>query len=582
MKLFQKVEFKIVLSIWIVMVVCVAAVSFLFNHYVHTVSKSVISRFAPIISDNVETKAKLYLGKYDTDSFTLFVRDYSKTIEEVSYIYYIDPEGKYAVSTDAGKNGAAFEGGLPGDAEPGAPKTITWVDDMNLEVAFPLMVALSEYLPEERQGSIIIGMSLAGLENRLSVIRTVVIGVFTLFAILIGLMVIFLVKRIVVYPIRALTRSIEGLSSSEGDLSKTLPVLSNDQIGTLSRAFNVFLGTLGNLVRDVQSSIRSTAEVGQTLAASAAEASEATEGIQSRTEGIRNQTVRLDGEILNSAGLVDRLKDMIRRIDELISAQTADITESSSAIQEMTASIGSISRTSEKKLDTVESLNTLAAEGGKVVEDTIATIKRVNNSTDFIKEAVQVIKGIAAQTDLLAMNAAIEAAHAGDAGKGFGVVAGEMRKLSEETTARSKEISRSLEEMAEYIRVSEVDSAKTGEFFHNIVRGIREVRDAISEIHNAMVELAAGGKEINTALASLIQISSNVNASSKEMMEGTQTISGSMTSLEAVSGETKSGMEDIMRRLESINRAMHLVSESGRKNAENVTLIEGLFSKFKV
>jgi methyl-accepting chemotaxis protein len=136
--------------------------------------------------------------------------------------------------------------------------------------------------------------------------------------------------------------------------------------------------------------------------------------------------------------------------------------------------------------------------------------------------------------------------------------------------------------MAEYIRVSEVDSAKTGEFFHNIVRGIREVRDAISEIHNAMVELAAGGKEINTALASLIQISSNVNASSKEMMEGTQTISGSMTSLEAVSGETKSGMEDIMRRLESINRAVHLVSESGRKNAENVTLIEGLFSKFKV
>jgi methyl-accepting chemotaxis protein len=582
MKLFSRVETKIVVSIWAVMLGCVIAIAFPFDFYVHNISRKIISQFAPLISDTIETKAKLYLSKGDTDSFVLFMRRFAADIPEITYIHHIAPDGNYALSTVGPKVGTAYAGKVPDKAEPGAPKNHAWLNERNLEISFPLMVPISEYLPEERNGSIVIGVTLDNLEKSLDVVRRVVFVIFALFALIMGAMVTILVARVVVSPIRNLASSIEQLTSSEGDLSKALPVMSNDQIGALSRKFNLFLGTLNRMIKEIKSCSDSTTSIGQTLAASAKESSDATDDIKSQMELIRNQTVRLDSEVTGSAELIDKQKEIIDRVNNLISAQTSDITESSTAVQQMIASIQNISKTSEKKLLTVESLRDLAAEGKHIIEDTMHAMKQVSESTNCIMKAVEVINTIAAQTDLLAMNASIEAAHAGDSGKGFSVVAGEMRKLSEETAHRSKEISSALAEMTGYIKASEKYSSRTGIFFNSMVKNIQEVRDSMVEIQNAMHEISTGSKEINTALASLVEISSKVDASSREMLTGTQDINASMSKLETISGETKNGMEEISIRLERINSAVHLVSNSGILNAANVKKIEALVDKFRV
>jgi methyl-accepting chemotaxis protein len=189
---------------------------------------------------------------------------------------------------------------------------------------------------------------------------------------------------------------------------------------------------------------------------------------------------------------------------------------------------------------------------------------------------------IGTQTNMFAMNAAIEAAHAGDAGKGFSVVAEEVRKLAEESTTRASEISASMKEIMALIMVTEKSSTQSGELFGQIVQQIGDVNAGMMEVENSMGEISEGSKQILDSLESIVESTTNIKESSAVMTGKVQEIVNTDIMLVGISGEIKNDIIKIASGINELSKSIEKVSHSGSVNAQNVTRIESLTSGFKV
>jgi methyl-accepting chemotaxis protein len=582
MRFLKRIETKIVLSILLVLCICVIAISVAFSLYIKGVSKTLVMKLYPVTVENIETKAKVYIGKGDIDSFILSIRKIIDEKLDVAYVHYIDKGNNYIASTDDSKAGTTYDGPLSfGELQPGERK-VTWIDDATFEVAAPLFIQISEYVPEEWGGAIVMGFTLNTVKTSLDGIRNVTVFVIALFSLLIAIIVVFQVRAIVVRPIVGLIQNLEALSKNEGDLTKMLPVKTEDEIGILSKSFNGFMKTLGILIKKIKGAIANSADIGRTLAASTIQSSTAFEEIRANTENIKNSTVALDSGVMSSSERIGEVRVAIEKIGELIVSLTSNVNRSSTAVQGMIASIQGVAQTAESKLKVVDSLQDLAVKGSEAIDQTISINREVAESANIIIEITEVIEQIASKTNILAMNAAIEAAHAGEYGKGFSVVADEIRKLAEDTSSNSKGITLSLHQMAEHIGESERSSALTGDVFKEINKNIKDVVNGMLEIRDAMVGLSDGGNQIDRSLSSLVDISTNVQDSSGEIRQGIASIDAVIQKLADVARETRNGMEEITTGIDEINSAIHDISEAGTRNIENVVGCETLVQKFTV
>jgi len=582
MRLFKRIDTKIVLTIMVALAVCGIAVTIALSLYIAGASKSLVMQLYPISAENIETKAKLFIAKEDYDSFVLSIRKIVEDKFGVAYIHYVDKEAKYAASTDDLVAGTAYGGSLAfAEMEKGARDT-RWLDGHTFEVAFPLFVQVSEYVPEEQAGGIVIGFNLDTVKTSLDGVRNVSLGIIAIFSLIIAILIVLDVRVIVARPLVALVDNLESLAKNEGDLTKMLPVRSSDEIGILSGNFNAFLGSLGSMIKKMKGTIEGMVQFGRTLSASTIESSAAFEQIRANTESIKNNTVALDREVVDSGTMIGEVRTSIDRISDRIATLNSNVKDSSVSVQDMLKSIEGVIETSESGLKISETLQTLAAKGVQAIDETIALNRDVAGSANVIVEITEVIDQIASKTNILAMNAAIEAAHAGEFGKSFSVVADEIRKLAEDTVANSSVISSSLKQMAEQIGASERSSAATGTAFKEINENVREVVAGMAGIRESMRGLSANGSDIDDTLAGLVRLSADVQDSSGEIKKGIANIDSVFKKLSEVSRETKNGMEEITTGIEEINVAIHNISVAGTENVEKVESCEVLLRKFKV
>jgi methyl-accepting chemotaxis protein len=222
------------------------------------------------------------------------------------------------------------------------------------------------------------------------------------------------------------------------------------------------------------------------------------------------------------------INDLIENLNLQIIRQASAIEESSAAIEEMMATINHTAATAQKKQNSIQELVDNVEQGRASMQETIEAVESISRGVEGVGSAIKVIGGIAANTNLLSMNAAIEAAHAGNAGQGFAVVAGEIRRLSETTRENSRNIAHTLTEIVEGIKTTTVRSSATDNLINTMAGEINGFANTMTELINSLGELSIGSREITTALVQLREHAEAIKAGYHDMMSKTQELEESM------------------------------------------------------
>ena len=290
-----------------------------------------------------------------------------------------------------------------------------------------------------------------------------VLTILMIFAFIAGIYIVIIKK------LNYVGKSMANLSSGDADLTMKLPVSGKDEFAELCINVNTFIELLHGMISKLNNAQRSLENIGQNLGANSQESASATTEIMANIESVRRQAQAQSTAVEETSAVLDKSKDSFGELVDNINNQVAGITESSAAIEEMIGNINSVSNSVTKMNDSIKILDTNVNNSNTKIGHVVDKVNEMASQSQMLLQANNMIAQVASQTNLLAMNAAIEAAHAGEAGKGFSVVADEIRKLAETTTAQSKNINVELKEIIDSIQ-EVVDLAKdSGEAFSSNV-----------------------------------------------------------------------------------------------------------------
>jgi methyl-accepting chemotaxis protein len=248
----------------------------------------------------------------------------------------------------------------------------------------------------------------------------------------------------------------------------------------------------------------------------------------------------------------------------------------------MLANIQSVTNTLIKNTDNVHELMEASEVGKTGLQEVAQDIQEISRESEGLLEINAVMENISSQTNLLSMNAAIEAAHAGEAGKGFAVVADEIRKLAESSSEQSKTISTVLKKIKTSIDKITQSTDNVLNKFGAIDGAVNIVADQEGNIRNAMEEQGQGSKQILDAIGKLNDITQQVKGSSLEMLEGSKEVIKEGGNLEKATEEITGGMNEMAAGADQINIAINQVNDLSTKNRENIDILVREVSRFKV
>lgn len=384
---------------------------------------------------------------------------------------------------------------------------------------------------------------------------------FILGTLIIFIIFVYFISNFFVNRIQSISLSLKDISEGEGDLTKTIKETSNDELTFLAQNFNIFIKKLKGIITNIKTSSVNNNQISTKLNNSSTNAASASLEITKNVETIGKQIKLLDNNINETTSGIYEISSNISQFKELIEEQSSAVEESSASIEEMIASLDNVSSITNKKLESTKKLVNTTKAGEGILTETSSLFKEgISDKIGNIKDMVEVISHISERTNLLAMNAAIEAAHAGDAGKGFAVVADEIRKMAEESASSSKSISEVIAIIINAITTTDKNIANTSEAFSAIFSEVAEIDIALNEIASNTVELASGGHEILEAVSLLNDTTANISNGVKEIEIGTKDITGAMVEVQNISSEVFSGVNEITIGMNDVSMSFQEVS----------------------
>jgi methyl-accepting chemotaxis protein len=399
--------------------------------------------------------------------------------------------------------------------------------------------------------------------------------------IVVFILAIFLSARIT-GPIVKTALTLKDISEGEGDLTQTVDIHSKDEIGDLARYFNATLEKIKNLVVTIKTQTASLFDIGNELAGNMTETAAAINEITANIQSIKGRVISQSAGVTETNATMKQITVTIDKLTDYINRQSTSVSQSSSAIEEMLANIQSVTQTLIKNGDNVKELIAASEAGRTGLQKVAADIQGIARESDGLLEINRVMENIASQTNLLSMNAAIEAAHAGEAGKGFAVVAGEIRKLAENSGEQSKTISAVLKRIKDSIDAIITSTDSVLNKFKAIDSGIKTVSDQEEHIRSAMAEQGTGSKQILEAMGRLNEATQLVKSGSEEMLEGSNQVVLEGKNLERVTQEITSGMNEMVVAVEQIDGAVIRVNTIAGENKESIDVLVQEVSRFKV
>ncbi len=398
---------------------------------------------------------------------------------------------------------------------------------------------------------------------------------------LIGVILSFFIIKLITVPLNKIDHNLAEIASGGGDLTTEIAISSSDEIGSLASSFNAFIGTLRTMVVLIKKSVASTIEVKDDLNNQVDNTTSAvieiTANIESTIKSIEQLKTIINNTAEGTQGILNEAKDL----DSLIQDQTEAIADSSSAVNQMVASIKNVASITSGKKETTGKLLSNTEKGEAVIASTIKAIGAIEENIESISQMVGIINSISAQTNLLAMNAAIEAAHAGEAGSGFSVVADEIRVLAENAALNAHNIKSEIKTIIERIKEAVKEGDKTTHSFSEISSEVKSVYDAFSEILTTTEELAEGGTQILRSVETLNSISSRVTGRSGAITATAGELKEIVTQVDRISTEVSGSMDEISTGAQEIGKVTERLSESARQISDEAALLKNQTDKFK-
>ncbi|HNY22003.1 MAG TPA: methyl-accepting chemotaxis protein [Treponemataceae bacterium] len=403
-----------------------------------------------------------------------------------------------------------------------------------------------------------------------------------LITIIVVLVVSVILGKRVVGPIVNTTKTLKDISEGSGDLTYRLEVSGKDEISEVGIHFNNFVETLQGMIGQVKTQSDTMSEVSEGLEERAKSIQQGISGISANVGDLNAQTEEQGASVTETSSTIHQIAKNIESLTQQISNQSASVTESSAAIQQMVSNINSISVNLDRAGGSFEYLLGASSNGRDSMQNVIELVKDVSHQSEHLVETNEIIDAIASQTNLLAMNAAIEAAHAGEAGKGFSVVADEIRKLAESSSEQSKVIEGELKNVVTTISTIVDASAKADDAFGAVATQIKEANGLIQEIRMAMKEQNEGSQQVLEALEEIQNITVQIRDGSMEMNQGAAMILKEMARLEDISRKVQRSTQDIARSSDAIGETVEGIMSATTKNTEVVKALSGITDRFKI
>ncbi len=397
-----------------------------------------------------------------------------------------------------------------------------------------------------------------------------------------ALIVVFLTAHAIVKPITGVVVALKDISEGEGDLTVRLPLHGNDEITDLSQYFNKTIEKIKASIQEIGNNAETMLGIGDALANSMTETATSVNQISANIDGVKKQTLTQAASVTETAATVEEIIRTIKQLNNSIENQAASVAQSSSSVEEMVANISSITQTLGKSDNIIKELATATADGKETLSSSNTITQKISEESGSLMEASSVIQHIASQTNLLAMNAAIEAAHAGDAGKGFAVVADEIRKLAEESSAQGKTITATLKTLSTEIDTLSESSKTVEEKFNAIFSLAENVKEMSNRIMEAMHEQENGSKEVLNAIRNINMVTVEVKEGSEEMLKGGEGVAEEMQKLDGLTRVITDSMNEMASGTSQINTSVEEVTVIAQKNKISIENLSNEVNKFKV
>jgi len=419
--------------------------------------------------------------------------------------------------------------------------------------------------------------SAADAAGRRNLITAAAICLFMLGIIIISVIAL---SRWIVTPIRKASAVIATLA--KGDLTQDIVVEGKDELALMMKTLGQTQESIKSLVIAIDEKARTLSTVGIEMQGMMEDSVGVINKINTNTQDMKVKSMNQAEGVARTNKAMSLIISNFENLDSHIEKQAESVSRSSASIEEMISNITSITANLARNEEDLKRLREASAAGNTSLQKVSADIQEVTKESEYLLEINKVIQNIASQTNLLAMNAAIEAAHAGDVGRGFAVVADEIRKLAESSSQQAKTVSKVLKNIKNAMGSISTSTLASLKQFDDIDKGFKSVSDQSMEIRNSMEQQDVGNKEVLVAMTHSNEATQNVRHNSSEIQMASHEVAGESKNLETLTGEVTNAVSEIASGIENINIAITRTSEISQENRKDIEILRDEISKFHV